>query len=155
MPLTDKTGIVTNKVRKNSVNNIISTPNSVPSWKSVHAFSPSADGRHNVVHGIRRCDEIQVVAAVSDRRMGTRWRAHTRATVRDRRYSSRTFGCPSPSREARRCETTPGGILKRTSNGDYYVASNGENSTLEGRDGPQKVPAFAIMYMKNHMVSRK
>ena len=46
--LTEKSAFVTNKMRKNSVNNIIPALTSVLSRKSVHEFSPPADGRHNV-----------------------------------------------------------------------------------------------------------
>jgi len=45
MPLTDKTGIVTNKMRKNAVNDSISALASVLSW-SIHEFS-SRTARHN------------------------------------------------------------------------------------------------------------
>jgi hypothetical protein len=51
MTVTDKNGILTNKMRKNSVDNIISALTRVLSWKFVHEFGASADGRHNVAHG--------------------------------------------------------------------------------------------------------
>jgi hypothetical protein len=48
MPLTDKIGILTNKMRKNSADNVISERNGVLRRRSVPEFGPPADGRHNV-----------------------------------------------------------------------------------------------------------
>ena len=78
MPLTNKIGILTNKMRKNLAENIISALTRVLSWKFAHESSPSAEGRNNVAPGAGACEGIQAVAAVSDRRVGTPWRATTK-----------------------------------------------------------------------------
>jgi hypothetical protein len=44
-------------MRKNTVHDTISA--SILSGRFVYEYSPSTDGRHNVAHGIRRCERIK------------------------------------------------------------------------------------------------